>query len=346
MYNARETPYHTGKQVKTIRGQKLRESDYADVERQLKDLFYRLLFKPVVDLLAPHNKQVKAAGASIKKELRNAAFDPIVAGINSGRIQYVADVFTGEFNAAISRALRSYGAKFNRQTKAYSVLPQQLPVEVLEAAAAYAKAAKDLHDALGAKLDEIQRGLGKAVYDNPVDASKMVGKMDKSFDEHYGDALGTEGLSESSKARLAREYADALKPYVKDFTDEMVGELRAMVKANAEAGYRFDTLVDRIQGRFGVSLSKASFLARQETSMFVSKHRERRFEDSGITEYVWQSAGDSRVRPDHKKLDGKVFKYSQPPVVDEATGRRGNPGTDFQCRCVANPVLPRILTNA
>lgn len=332
--------------MKTIKGQKLRESDYADVERQLRGLFYRLVFKPVVDLLAPHNKLVKVAGADLKRELRNAKYDPIVAGINSGRVQYVDGAFTGDFSAAISSALRSYGATFNRRTRSYTVLPQQLPLEVLEASAEYAKAAKDLHDALQAKLDELQRGMADAVRKNPVDASVMVGKMDKSFNGAYGDALGTEDLSQGAKDRLAKSYSDSLKPYVEDFSDEMIRELRAMVKANAETGYRFDTLVDRIQGRFDVSLSKATFLARQETSMFTSKHREERFRDAGVTEYVWQTAGDSRVRDDHKRLDGRTFRYSQPPIVDEATGRRGNPGTDFQCRCVANPVIPGVLANA
>lgn len=329
-----------------MKGQQLHEQDYADVERQLKQLFFRLLFKPLVDVLSPYNRQVKSAAASMKRELRNADFDPIVAAIRSGRIQYVDDVFTGQFSAAISRALRRYGARFNKQTKAFAILPQQLPVEVLEAAAEYAAAAKGLHDALNDALNGIQRDFEGLIETDPVDASVTVGKMDRKFNKAYGDALGTEGLSEEAKARLNKQYVDSLTPYISEFSNDMIGELREMVAENAREGYRFDSLVDRIQNRYSVSLSKAAFLARNETSRFVSKHRMERFEDAGVTEYVWQTAGDTEVRPDHKKLNGRTFKYAEPPVVDEATGRRANAGEDYNCRCVANPILPGVLTNA
>jgi uncharacterized protein with gpF-like domain len=50
------------------------------------------------------------------------------------------------------------------------------------------------------------------------------------------------------------------------------------------------------------------------------------------------------VRKRHRELgamseSGTVFKYSEPPIVDVRTGRRANPGEDFQCRCTANPII-------
>ena len=333
--------------MKTIRGQVLRESDYADIEKQLKELFRALIFKPMIDLLAPHSAQVKAAAKGLRNsaERRNAAFDPIVAGINSGRIQYVGEAFTGIFSAAISRALRGYGAKFNKATKAFTALPQQLPVEVLEAAKAYADAAKAVHDRLDAQLAAAQKALESdaAIH---IDGSKTIKGMDKSFDDRFGDALGTEGLSDAAKAALARRYEDSVRPYVKEFTDKMILELRGIVADNARAGHRFDRLVDGIQGRYDVSQSKAAFLARNETARFVAEHRRQRFGDAGVTSYVWSTSKDSRVREDHKKLDGRTFEYAHPPVVDEATGRRANPGGDFLCRCVDSPILPVVLVNA
>jgi SPP1 gp7 family putative phage head morphogenesis protein len=301
-----------------------------------------------VDLLAPRNAQAKAAAKTLKNsaERRNASFDPIVAGIHSGKIQYVDDTFTGDFNAAISRALRSYGAKFNKQTKSYSVLPQQLPAEVLEAAAEYARVAKELHDELEKRLSEIQAGLSAALSRKSVDATVTVGKMDRSFNGAYGDALGTESLSEHAKDALARKYTDSIRPYIEEFSSKMILELREAVADNAKAGYRFDNLVERLQSRYGVSQSKAEFLARNETSRFISEHRRQRFGDAGVKQYVWQTAGDTRVREDHKKLNGKIFDYAHPPIVDEASGRRANPGFDFQCRCVDSPVLPGVLVNA
>lgn len=332
------------KRLKVLKGHALTESDYSDIEKQLKELFYQLIFKPIVDLLAPQNAQVKAAAKELKNSvLLNAKFDPIVTGINSGKIQYVDGTFSGDFNAAISRALKSYGAQWNRQTKTFAIQPEQLPAQVTDAVAGYAETAKQLHDALEARLKTIEMELTYKIQQNPIDAQKMIEKMDKKFQKQYGDALGVGDLSEEAKNKLARMYADSLKPYIKKFGSEEINDIRALVKANAETGYRFDSLVKRIENRYDVSKTKASFLARQETALYTSAARRQRFGDVGITSYIWRTAGDAEVRADHRKLNGRVFEYSRPPVVDEATGRRDNPGQDFNCRCVDEPVLPSVL---
>lgn len=325
--------------MKTLKTQKLQENDFADVEKQLKGLFYELVFRPIVSLLAPRNAQVKDA----TKELRNANSDPIVAALYSGKIQYVDGIFSGNFNAQISKSLRSYGAKWNDRAKTFAVVPQMLPTEVVEASEESNGLAKRLHERLMEVLNKTQHSLADAVNQNPVDATVTIGKMDKKFNQAYGDALGTEGLSDAAKDRLKRDYADNLKPYIKKFSDETIQEIREAVRQNAETGYRFDSLIDRIQSRYDVSQSKATFIARQETSLFVSAARQARFGDVGITKYVWRTAGDSRVREDHRHLNGNEFEYAHPPVVDIATGRKANPGQDFQCRCVDDPVLPGVL---
>lgn len=333
--------------MKTIKGQELHESDYADVQKQLRALFYTLIFQPIVKLLAPHNAQVKSAARQLKNssnhQMRNAQYDPIVTGINSGKIQYVDGIFSGDFNAAISKALKGYGAQFNKRTATWSIVPQALPVEVIRAIKEHADVARKLHYELDDKLKNIEMTLAYGIQEHPIDAEPMVDKLDEKFQSQYGDALGVSDLSEKSKKKLAKTYVDSLKPFIKKFSSEQIADLRAIVKANAETGYRFDFLVERIQNRYDVTQSKAEFLARNETAIYVSKVRQARFGDVGITKYVWRTAGDSEVRKDHKKLNGRTFEYSKPPIVDEATGRRANAGEDYNCRCVADPVMPEVF---
>lgn len=309
-------------------------------------IFYDIIFKPLVDLLAPHNKQVKIASKELKNSSvrLNAKFDPIVAGINSGRIQYVDSIFSGDFNASISKALKSYGATFNKRTKTFALAPEFLPAEILEAAENYAAEARNLHDALRDKLSSIERSLSWEVSKKKVDAGKVVSTLDDKFDDEYSKALDTKELSERGRKNLAEDYANNMSLWVKKFSADTIKELRTAVEDNATTGYRFDELIDRIQDRYAVSRSKAKFLARNETSLYVSKHRQARFADVGITKYIWRTAGDGRVREDHKHLNGKEFEYKNPPIVDIATGRRANPGEDYLCRCVAEPVLPSVLT--
>ncbi len=324
---------HKNRRVKTLKPQPLRESDYADIRRQLESIFYEIIFKPVVALLAPHNRQVRDA-----KELRNAVEDPIVVALKSGRVQYNNGVFTGQFDSRISKSLKAIGAAFNKTSKAFTLDPKRVPPAVLAMAHTYQQTARKLHVDVVKGLDSIEDSLDHLVDVHVVDAGTMVSKVQKGFEESVGDALGNKDLTDESREKLKKEYAESLKPWIKKFSAESIHELREQVEANALAGYRFDTLVDRIQSRHAVSKSKAAFLARQETALYVSKHRRTRFEESGVTQYVWRTAGGPRVRDDHKHLEGKIFSYDTPPIVDSATGRRGNPGEDFNCLPVGSGI--------
>ena len=59
---------------------------------------------------------------------------------------------------------------------------------------------------------------------------------------------------------------------------------------------------------------------------------------AGFGRYVWVTRRDDRVRPDHARLDGGIFRWDDPPVVDLRSGRRGHPNQDYGCRCSASPL--------
>lgn len=62
------------------------------------------------------------------------------------------------------------------------------------------------------------------------------------------------------------------------------------------------------------------------------------FEAQGHARYVWVTRLDARVRPAHARLHGTVQRFDKPPIIDLDTGRRGNPGDDWNCRCLAAPL--------
>ena len=59
--------------------------------------------------------------------------------------------------------------------------------------------------------------------------------------------------------------------------------------------------------------------------------------EGGFDRYVWTTRKDSRVRPDHARLEGRIINWNDPPVVDLRSGRRRHPGEDYNCRCTAAP---------
>lgn len=52
----------------------------------------------------------------------------------------------------------------------------------------------------------------------------------------------------------------------------------------------------------------------------------------GVTEFIWRSRDDARVRPEHQQHDDQQFLWATPP--DD-----GTPGDAYGCRCSAEPVF-------
>lgn len=338
--------------VKTLPPQHLTPGYYADIERQLLAVFSDLIFKPVAEVLKAATAQAepkaeqKALGAGPAREIRNAGPDDALrAALRSGRVQYARGVFSGAFGRHIVDAMKAMGGKLDKLTGTYRAAEADVPGWVKAEAASYAQRAKATHELIKAKLDDLQTNLSKRLAGRGVDAVGMVEKVDDGMrTASKGVEVGVPPLTKESRARLAADYTQNMELWVKKFTEGMIVEMRETVEENANEGYRFDRLITKIKGRYGVTQSKARFLARQETGLFMSKFRQQRFGEAGVKRYRWNATRDSKTRHDHRKLNGQIFYYSQPPVVDSATGRRANPGEDFNCRCVDEPVLESTHT--
>lgn len=97
-------------------------------------------------------------------------------------------------------------------------------------------------------------------------------------------------------------------------------------------GRRWEDLRDELLERADVSESRAELIARDQTLKLNGAINRARQEGAGIDRYVWSTSGDERVREEHDALDGETFSWDSPPEP-------GHPGQDFQCRCVAIPVI-------
>lgn len=89
-----------------------------------------------------------------------------------------------------------------------------------------------------------------------------------------------------------------------------------------------------------VSQSKAVLIARTEVARTASTLTQARAEHIGSDSYIWRTSGDSTVRSDHRVLNGKIFRWDDPPVADEHSGTRAHPGCIWNCRCFAEPIIP------
>lgn len=309
------------------------------VEDQLIQLFYDIIFAPIMAILAKATPALKKES----KTITNAKAEGLRAALQSGRVRYNDGVFTGEFSASSSVEIRRMGGSFDKKTRSYRIESRKVPGWVLSESAQYAIRATEVQELLEHSLAHIQANLDHIVDIRPINASVAMGKIEEGFKKASKSLEVMPTLTEEAKEKLAQEYSTNMKLWVKNFSHKTIGDLRELVEQNALEGYRADSLVSDIKSRYSVTTNKAKFLARNETSLFMAKYRESRFKDAGVTQYIWQTAHDERVRMSHKALDGKAFSYDNPPIVDVPTSSRANPGAFYNCRCVDRPFMREAI---
>ena len=134
--------------------------------------------------------------------------------------------------------------------------------------------------------------------------------------------------------RWAKEGTDLIRTVGQD----LVAGLDEHVVALARSGEPLSKLAEIVQDRLGVAERHALFIARDQVAKLNSALTESTQRAAGVTHYRWRSSNDQRVRPMHHALDGSIQAWDDPPVTN-GDGDRNHPGEDYQCRCVAIPVI-------
>lgn len=109
---------------------------------------------------------------------------------------------------------------------------------------------------------------------------------------------------------------------------DFLSKVKLQVLDNVRAGNRYEELAKNIQNQYLLTKNRAKLIARDQTSKLNSAISESRALDMGCEEYDWSTSHDERVRATHKANEGKRFNPNKPPPT-------GNPGHEYQCRCVA-----------
>lgn len=141
-------------------------------------------------------------------------------------------------------------------------------------------------------------------------------------------------------------YDDILEKWISDNVDlistipgEFLDDMKKIVLDGYLNGKTVSTIAKEIQRTYGTTKSHALLIAKDQTGKLNAKIAQHQQQSCGVNKYKWRTAGDGRVRDDHKDLNGKIFDWEHPPVVDRKKGRRAHPGEDYNCRCVAIPVF-------
>lgn len=326
--------------MKVIELRPIQESTkYVDaIEARIKRVFRDLIYKPLLKELNLPSKTIKNS----KEDLMRA--------MSKGEITYSRGSFRGKFDATTSKELKAIGAVWDKKTKAFKIPMDQIPPDIKSLIGFTGEAYK-------AKIAQIDKRLAQILPETIAEHVKIEDLFDKSlleiekdFQKSINKITVAPKVTAEQRAKIAKEWQLNMDKWIKDFTSEHIQELRETIKKSFYAGNRYENLVKEIQSSYNVSADKASFLARQETNLLTAKYKETRYLDAGSKEYIWGCVNmpkdgspnqhtPGNVRYYHGILEGKKFRWDDPPITNRNPDRRNNPLEDYNCRCYARPLV-------
>jgi SPP1 gp7 family putative phage head morphogenesis protein len=140
---------------------------------------------------------------------------------------------------------------------------------------------------------------------------------------------------------IIRENANYISSIPLECAQTLVDEV---TKAQ-QAGARASTIAKMTRARFPALLkSRVNLIARTEVAKASTALTQARSEQVGADWYEWLTSEDVRVRDSHKKMDGVLVAWAQPPSPEKLAGEPSglgpyHAGACPNCRCTSAPLL-------
>jgi SPP1 gp7 family putative phage head morphogenesis protein len=306
-----------------------------------------LVFDPLIE--ASNARSDNAKTSLIEKLLRE------------GYLRYEDGKFKGQYSAKISKEMKEVGAIFKRGY--WFIHDSKLPFVFRSAIKKNQNDIKILTKKINEKLDTIIKDtpsfisgmtedtlglegiardrfnhLSKKLKDTIRKASGIQPKIDKDgIKKIRDDYLKTTELP--IRKTLEIDFLTGVRKSFENFAQDTVEKLRKNLNKMILDGAPRKEIQKFIGTRLKLSKERSIFIARQETALLTTKFKKAQYEQYGIDKYEWRTMGDHKVRSRHIELNGQTIDWSNPPIVDEKTGRTAHAGEDFRCRCQAVPIV-------
>jgi SPP1 gp7 family putative phage head morphogenesis protein len=206
---------------------------------------------------------------------------------------------------------------------------------------------------LGKRASKVLQGITnplRAAADRiPLDqvASTVRGHVERDVQRYMPGLKNTDLFLGSEIAGWRRENV-ALITNMQDEMLERIGNL-----LEEYDGDRVEDVATQLENVFGLTRARAELVARDQVLKLNAGMNRQAQQNAGVDRYRWSTSLDGSVRddpkgrgdPNHEILEGTIHSWEEPPITCERTGATNHPGQDYQCRCVAIPVLEEFDDN-
>lgn len=159
----------------------------------------------------------------------------------------------------------------------------------------------------------------------------------RALRRQFSEALGINVLAEEPSLRpTVQAFTRRNVALIRSLPTELLGQVEKQLVEALEKGTRAEAISKQLQERYQVARSRADLIARDQVGKLTASLTETRHKALGITKYRWRTMKDNRVRESHRRREGKVFSYDDPPNEDPIDG---HPGTPIGDRCWPEPII-------
>lgn len=191
---------------------------------------------------------------------------------------------------------------------------------------------KELEAAFG--LYDLKRKLDKIA---ALDHKLTIAEWKKTVRKTFGINLLDDYYSGEYYREMLEKWVSANVDLIKSVPKESLEKLKEKVYSDYMNGRSTTNIVKELQRQYGMDKRRARLIAMDQTAKLNSNINQSQQRDAGISKYEWSDSRDGRVRDSHRKLNGHIFSWDDPPETDR--GRKCHPGEDYRCRCCAIPIF-------
>ena len=147
---------------------------------------------------------------------------------------------------------------------------------------------------------------------------------------------------DAKSRKIAEDYTYNMQYWVKKWEVKNIVKMRQDVLKMVQEGARIPRIQEYFEQRWGIAKNKALFLATQESHLAGSVIMAADYQAMGCDSFKWMRSTSREKRELHKTYYNQVFKFSEPPIIDEKLGITGLPRQIWNCKCQMSPVVPSL----
>ncbi len=154
-----------------------------------------------------------------------------------------------------------------------------------------------------------------------------------------GLSLKTSTVNSTIKNVISASVAENVA-LIKSIPQQYMLNVQGSVMRSITSGRGLADLIPEIDKYADEAKNRARNIALDQTRKVYNNINRDRMKSLGVKRYEWiHSGGSMHPRPLHQSYNGSIFRFDDPPIIDEKTGERGIPGQAINCRCTMKPVI-------